>query len=140
MTSAFDGYNYVLRLNTGELICKTLVKFAQDNNIKGGFVSGIGGLAWAEIGFYDLTAKAYAWSRFDEPLELLSLNGNLAWKEKEPFLHLHASVSDASQYARGGHLNEAAVGGNTEIFIHMWNNKDLKRSFDKQTGLYLFDL
>lgn len=141
MTFAYDEFNYTLRLEKGELLIESLTRFIKDKNLKGGWIIGIGGLAWAELGFYDLNAQAYLWTRFDEPLELLNITGNIAWERKEPFLHLHATVSDASQYARGGHVQEAEVSGTVEIFIHMWDDdKGFKRSDDKATGLKLFDL
>jgi predicted DNA-binding protein with PD1-like motif len=136
-----DGFNFVLRLDMGEQVVDSIKKFVKDNNIKSGFITGIGGLTWAELGFYDMTAKAYVWSRFEEALELLNVTGSIAWMNKEPILHLHATVSDASQYARGGHLNEASVSGTVEIFIHVLDeDKVLKRYKDKKTGLNLLDL
>jgi predicted DNA-binding protein with PD1-like motif len=141
MNHAFDGSNYILRLAKGELVLENIIKFIKDNKIKGGSISAIGGLSWAELGFYNLTAQAYVWTRFDEPLELLSMNGNIAWKGKEPYVHLHAAVSDASQYSRGGHLNEAETNGTVEIFIHTWSGKEpLSRTHDKNTGLDLLQL
>lgn len=141
MQYAFDGYNYMLRLEKGEKVVESLTKFIKQQKILGGAVSAIGGLASAELGFYDLTAKAYAWTRFEEPLELLNLSGNIAWLDNKPFLHLHATVSDASQYARGGHLRDAEVNGTVEVFIHLWNDQEgLKRLSDKNTGLNLLQL
>jgi predicted DNA-binding protein with PD1-like motif len=141
MTFAYDEFNYTLQLKKGELLIETLTKFVNEKELKGGWVLGLGGLAWAELGFYDTTAQAYLWTRFDEPLELLNITGNISINDSKPFLHLHATVSDASQYARGGHVKEAEVSGTAEIFIHLWDDKKgFKRSDDKATGLKLLDL
>ena len=141
MTFTYDEFNYTLRISKGELLIESLTKFIKEKKLTGGWIMGLGGLAWAELGFYDTTAQAYLWTRFDEPLELLQLSGNIAWQDAQPFLHLHATVSDTSQYARGGHVKEAEVSGTCELFIHRWDDdKGLKRSKDSQTGLNLLDL
>lgn len=136
-----DGLNFVIRLEKGDKVKESLLRLVKEKNIKGGFITGLGGLSWAEVGFFDLTAKAYAWTRFDEPLELLNVTGNIAWMKNEPYLHLHATISDASQYARGGHLNEAETLATVEVFIHVLDKETkLERKSDKMTGLNLLDL
>lgn len=141
MTYTFDEYNYTLRFAKGELVVEQLTKFIQDNDVHGGWIVGLGGLMWAELGFYDLDAQEYSWKKFDELLELTNVTGNIAWQDGKPVLHLHATVSDASFHAYGGHLKEAEAAGTVEIFIHRWLNKDgLKRTKDQDTGLNLLDL
>ena len=140
MHARFDGYNYLLRLKKGDLLVASLTKFVIEKDIKGGWVMGLGGLAWAELGFYNLQAQAYEWDKLDEALELTSLQGNIAWQDNKPALHLHATVSDASFHARGGHVREAETAGTVELFIHVWNEDKLMRSRDNQTGLNLLDL
>lgn len=140
MKSFLEGSSYILRFEKDELVMEQLRAFVMKENIKGAWVSGLGGLTWAELGFYDLTAQAYLWTKLEEPLELLNLTGNIALADNEPFLHIHATVSDASQYARGGHLNEAAVAGTVELHLQLiGGSKGLKRSLDTKTGLKLFD-
>lgn len=141
MQSVTDEFNYTLKLERGERVVEKLTRFVRDNNLRGGWVLGLGGLAWAEIGFYDLDAQEYSWSKIEETLELANLTGNIAWDGDEPALHLHATVSDASLHARAGHLKEAEVGGTVEIFIHMWDKEDgFARRRDEQTGLNLLNL
>ncbi len=141
MEYRFDGQNYILRLNKGELIVKSLKTFIKEKKINGGWITGLGGLTWAELGFYDLASEEYAWSKYEELLELTNLTGNIAWQDDEPALHLHATVSDASLHAVGGHLNEAEAAGTVEIFIHCWQSDErLERSKDSQTGLNLLSL
>ncbi len=141
MVFAFDGYNYTLRFERGELIIENLVQFIKDQQIGGGWVVGLGGLAWAELGFYDLAAKEYDWKKFDTLLELTNLTGNIAWQHNQTVLHLHATISDASFHAHGGHLKEAEAAGTVEVFIHRWlRDEGLQRSKDEATGLNLLDL
>lgn len=141
MTYSFDEYNYTLRFEKGELVVDQLTRFISDHQIKGGWIVGLGGLSWAELGFYDLNAQEYDWKRFDELLELTNATGNIAWQDDKPVLHLHATISDASFHAHGGHLKEAEAAGTVEIFIHRWlDSSGLNRSSDKGTGLNLLDL
>ncbi len=140
MITQFDGYNYIVRLDKGEKLVEQLTRFVVDNQLTGGWVLALGGLAWAELGFYDLSAQQYEWQRLDELLELTSLQGNIAWQDGKPVLHLHATVSDASMHARGGHLREAEVAGTLEVFVHVWNKGELKRAPDAEVGLSTLDL
>ncbi len=141
MTYTFDEYNYTLKFEKGEEFVGLLEDFVKEHSIKGGWVVGLGGLSSATLGFYDLNAQEYAWTKFDEPLELANLTGNIAWSDSKPALHLHATISDASLHASAGHLKEAAVAGTVEVFIHRWlDNKGLVRAKDSETGLNLFDL
>lgn len=141
MTFSFDGYNYTVRLNKGELVAENLLKLVREKDIKGGWLVGLGGLTWAELGFYDLESRSYEWTKLDEPLELTNLTGNIAWENGEPKLHLHANVSDTSLHVRGGHLKEAETNGTVEIFIHRWQKDEgLNRDKDEQTGLSLLSL
>lgn len=141
MTYTFDGYNFTLKFDKGELVTEKLRAFVREQNIRGGWIVGLGGLAWAELGFYDLAAQEYQWVKFEELLELSNLTGNIAWQDDEPVLHLHATIADASMHAKAGHLKEAETAGTVEIFIHRWlNNEGLKREMDDQTGLNLIKL
>lgn len=139
MKYAFDGKHYALRFETGEQLVAELTRFVQEQDIQSAWIKGLGGLASAELGFYDLSAKTYSWVQFDEPLELTNLTGNVARQANEPALHMHATVSDASMHAHGGHLREAVVGGTVEVMLHAIGG-NLTRAFDEATGLNLLDL
>jgi predicted DNA-binding protein with PD1-like motif len=140
MTYQFDGYNYLLRLNKGEQLVACLTDFVREQGVAGGWVSGIGGALAAELGFYDLVAQHYRWKKLDQLLEITSLQGNIAWDNEEPFLHLHGTFSGVDMQTIGGHVKELTVGGTCEIFLHAWNKDRLKRSPDNETGLKLLDL
>jgi predicted DNA-binding protein with PD1-like motif len=141
MKFVFDGYNYTLRFEKGEQLVDNLTRLIREQELKGGWVVGLGGLSWAELGFYDLNSQEYKWTKIDGPLELTNLTGNVAWNGDEPALHLHATVSDTGFLTRGGHLKEAEVSGTLELFIHRWQSDErLNRSKDEKTSLNLLDL
>jgi len=113
-----------------------LVEFARTQNLQSAWVQGIGGAAKTTIGFRDPAAKEYIWHTYDQPLEIVSLQGNVAWVDGEPFWHVHGTFSGADYEAIGGHVKELIVGLTCELFITPTPFK-LIRSHDEDTGLKL---
>ncbi len=140
MTYRFDGYNWLVRLEKGELLIKQLETIVKQQKIGGAWISGLGACMWAEIGSYDLTKKLYNWKKLDEPLEIIGLQGNIAWTADQPILHIHGSFSNDQMQAFGGHVKELEVAGTCEILLHRWYGEALKRSQDPTTGLNLLNL
>lgn len=140
MNYQYDGFNWMIRLKKGEPLIENLIKFAQKENIRGGWISGIGGALSAQLAFYDLQAKGYEVKEFDKLLEITSLHGNIAWGENGPVVHVHGTFSDANMQSIGGHVKELVVGGTCEIFLHNWFKDKLTRTHDDETGLPLLDL
>jgi hypothetical protein len=140
MKAQFDGYNWLVRLDRGELMIKELTQFVKDQKIGAAWLSILGAAEWAELGFYDLKNKSFVWKKLDFELEITALQGNLAWEGEEPILHIHGSFSDKNMQGYGGHVKELEVGGTCEILIHHWSKDKLTRSFDADTGLKLLDL
>lgn len=141
MRVRFDGYNWLVRLEKGEELTKSLVEIVKKENIRTGWVYGIGAASSAEIGLFDPKTQDYKWKKFDKDLEILGLQGNIAYIHDEPAIHLHGSFSDESMQAFGGHIKGLVVSVTCEIFIHNWFSQDsITRSPDKQTGLNLLDI
>jgi len=140
MQYIYDGYNYTLRLDRGEPLITTLTKFVKEKQIKTTWVNGLGGASWAELGFYDLNNQQYQWRRFDELLEITALQGNVAWKDDEPVLHIHGTFSNHDYHAIGGHVKELEVGGTCELHLHTIFKEALSRSTDPATGLTLLTM
>lgn len=141
MKVRFDGYNWLVRLEKGEKLVETLVEIVKKENIKTGWIYGIGAASFVEIGFYNLSSKDYKWTKFDKDLEILGLQGNITFIGDEPALHLHGNFSDESLQAFGGHVKELVVSITCEVFIHNWfSSESITRSTDEKTGLKLLDL
>ena len=64
--------------------------------------------------------------------------GNFSFKEKEPFLHLHVTVSDYNCKAFGGHLFTADVNATGEFIIESLDI-DANRIYDDNIGLHLLE-
>ena len=111
------GKDYLINIDKDEKVVETLTRFCKENGIKNAKLSGIGAVKETEIGAYDLPKKEYIKREYSEILELLSLEGNVALKDGEPFIHAHVVLSDHNMQTLGGHLFETTVGVAGEFFL-----------------------
>ena len=131
-----SGRIFLLRLEHGKDLIKQLNEFIIKNGIKTAFVSGIGAVISAEIGYYDQKRREYVKKRFDERSEILSLSGNVSLFEGKAFPHLHIVLGyDNRLY--GGHLFSAEVFA-CEVFVVELLGSPPERKFDEVTGLNLW--
>lgn len=141
MTYKYDGYNWLVKLTKGDLLVESLTEVVKKEGIKGAWISGLGGALWAELGWYDLENKKYHWQKRDDLPEITSLQGNVAMKDDQPILHIHATLSDKNMQAVGGHVKEIASAGTIEVLLHRWYEESgLVRTEDESTGLTLLDV
>ncbi len=133
------GQIFILRIDRGEEIVGTLIQFCTDQKITLGTVQGIGAVGNAVIGLFGTKTKQYFTTTLSGDYEITALLGNITTKDSKTYLHLHATLSDASYHAFGGHLTSAVVSGTCEIFIHTIDDT-LCRRFDADVGLNVFDL
>ncbi|MBM2657983.1 PPC domain-containing DNA-binding protein [Staphylococcus pseudoxylosus] len=134
-----DGKTIVLVLEQGEDIVTAVTDIATEQGGQFGTVSGIGACASAELNFYNLETKTYEKKTIDEPLELISLMGNISHIDDKPFAHLHATFGTNQYETLSGHLTKAVVSATAEIVITM-TNLDINRKHNETIGLNLLDL
>jgi uncharacterized protein len=136
------GYGYILKLDRGELLRETVLRFAEKEDIKSAYLFAIGAVEDARIGYYDLENKKYVFSKYPGIYELASLQGNISVYEGKQSLHMHAVLSEAGvgREILAGHLDEARVAVTAEIFIHLLHGVKLRRALDLETGLPLLQL
>lgn len=139
MVYQVDGNTIVLVLEQGEDIVEAVTDLAREQNGKFGTVSGIGACDDVELNFYNLETKTYEKKEFKEPLELISLLGNISHIDEKPFAHLHATFGTNQYETLSGHLTKAIVSATAEIIITM-TNLDINRKHDADIGLNLLDL
>lgn len=123
-------------LAKGELLMESLKERANTQHYPSAFVSGLGAAAWATIGVYDPSIKDYHWKTYNEPLEILSLQGTLSWIDEKPFWHIHGSFSNKTFQSFGGHIKDLEISVTGEIFITPLNTP-LTRNYDDATGIKL---
>ncbi|MBF7017686.1 PPC domain-containing DNA-binding protein [Staphylococcus durrellii] len=133
------GQTIVLVLEQGEDIVEQVTIIAQQQNGKFGTVSGIGACQGVELNFYNLETQTYEKRAVQEPLELISLLGNISHIDDTPFAHLHATFGTNQYQTLSGHLTKAVVSATAEIVITM-TELDINRKHSSQIGLNLLDL
>jgi len=111
--------NIFVRLDPGEELHESLCKVARMEGIGAAAVtSGIGRVENALVGHLD-AQSTYQQHMLIGPVELLSIQGNIASLKGEPFSHLHVVVSDDEHVVHGGHLFEARVTVTAEIHMRV---------------------
>ena len=97
-----------------------------------------GAVSDAVIGYFDSQEKSYLRNHEKGQAEVLSLTGNLALDDGEPFLHVHAALGLRDGSARGGHLFEATARPTVELVLTTYP-RPVRRKTDPETGLPLLD-
>ena len=140
MTYSFDGYNYLMRLETGERLNEALEKFAAETNIDGAWLSGLGAASNIMLGFYQLSVKSFKARTIGQTMEVVSLTGNIALDESgKVVFHLHGVFADEDYNTIGGHVQDLVTGATLELFVHR-AYKPTYRKHDDATGLQLLEL
>jgi uncharacterized protein len=116
----------------------SITRIAQQNKIKLGRVTGLGAVQRAKLAYYDQKEMKYKDFDLNEPMEIVSMYGNISLKDGKPFLHAHVVLSDEKGNARGGHLLPGSSVFACEITIEEFEGPELFRGFDERTGLTLW--
>lgn len=134
----YKKYNgtWVIVLQRGDKIIEKLSEFIDAEQIKSGYMSGIGAVSKVEIAHYDLAEKKYSSQTFEEPLELLSLLGDVAFKDAEKIVHCHIILGRDDMSLFGGHLVEGTIGVTCEIIFNELSEQIPKKE-DPEIGLNL---
>ncbi|NLP06496.1 DUF296 domain-containing protein [Candidatus Fermentibacteria bacterium] len=116
----------LLRFDRGELFPRALEEWCAERGVRGGVVvCGIGMLERTDLGVFD--GSTYSHRVFDEPAEVLSLQGNLSMRDGAPFAHVHALLGLHDFSAVGGHLFGGTVAVTLEVLFHD-TGEDLERA------------
>lgn len=133
------GDTWIVRLTTGEEIAGAITRFAAERRIDAGVVTGIGAAYDVVLGYFDRATREYERRTFTDDMEILSLAGNIALKEGQPFAHVHVTLGRRDFTTIGGHLFEAKAGATCELVVRPLAGP-LRRVKDEATGLYLLDV
>jgi uncharacterized protein len=134
------GSGFVLRLEQGDDILKTLREFANEHRLRACFFEGIGSLYRAVLGHYDFKGtKTYKYETFDEDLEILTLSGNVSTMNEKALPHAHVTLGRRDFSVIGGHLEEDSLANMVEVQMNKLPGKLLKAK-DEDVGLNLLQL
>ncbi|MFH1502040.1 MAG: PPC domain-containing DNA-binding protein [Candidatus Eisenbacteria bacterium] len=130
-----DSDNIIfVRLHQGDDLFDSLRGVAGKCGLRVGVVvSGIGMLKQAELAYF-VSSGRYAPVLFPEPLELVSLTGNIIFQDDEYHMHLHAVLADEEKQTVAGHLSNGKVNVTNEIVI-LKTSVRARRALDEKTGL-----
>jgi len=107
--------------------------------IRSGIMTVIGALRNATLYYYVQDEKRFHKNTFEGPLEIASGTGNIATLNDEIIVHCHLVLADKDGRCFGGHLAEGSRVFAGEVYIRELS-PPMKRKFDAQTGLNLFDI
>jgi predicted DNA-binding protein with PD1-like motif len=133
------GRTFVGRLPEQYDILESLTEFCREKDVKAAWISAIGTVQRAVLGFFDQEEGVYRRIPLEEELEIVSCQGNVSLKEGEPFVHLHILLSDVEGKTLAGHLFEGTtfVG---EFWMQEFIGPNLDRQPDEWSGLSLWAL
>ncbi len=126
-------------LQVGDLINESLRQIAVEENILNAWINGIGAIDNVEVGYMNVENKKYQKRNFDDHYELLSLIGNITYKEGEPFVHTHVTFSDTEYNVFGGHLFDAKITATGEIVLSLTDSK-IDREYNENIGIHTWCL
>ena len=125
---------FMFRIPEDEEIIGYIGNFAREKEIRAGFVSAIGSLKNAKLGYFDRDEGRYLEIDVNETMELVSAMGNLSIKENSPFPHIHAVLGNREGKLLGGHLIEGRVFV-AEVYIEGYPEEMVR---EKYGNLYLW--
>ncbi len=126
------------RLKKGDDLYNRLLEIIKENNIRAGLITGIGAVSKVTIGYFNQEKREYEQTTIEEGLEILNMHGNVSFKDGEPFIHVHIMLGRKDLTALGGHLLPNTTVYACEYEIVELEGTPFHRSFDDETGLYLW--
>lgn len=133
------GEFLVLRLARGDEVLQCVLAAARAHGVRAGIVSGIGAVSGAVVEFFDSETRVCREIAFSEPMEIVSLGGNLSQKGAEPYAHLHVALGSEEGQVYGGHLVSATVGATAELFVQILH-ASFTRTFSEEAGVNLLGI
>lgn len=129
---------YIITIDKGEEVIKSLTQFAADHEIENAHFSAIGAVEYVSCGYYALDEKKYYFKQYEQLLEVASATGNIMLKNGAPFVHLHAIFTNSDNAAFGGHVEEMRVGVTLEVMLTPLQSS-VSRTHDDPIGLFLIN-
>ncbi len=126
------------RLPHGSDLLEALTGLCREKDVTLGRIEALGAVSRAKIGYYDQTERTYGFHEIAEPLEILTLVGNVSLKDGEVMVHAHVTLAHEDGRAVGGHLAAGTEVFACEYMIEAFDGAPLLRSNDEETGLPLW--
>ena len=132
------GRTYIFKLPKGKDLLESLAGFCHDNLVKCGIVNVIGAVENATISVFDQAKKKYDKKVIAEPLEVVSLMGNISIQDNRPCVHAHVMLTNQEGQVFGGHLLPGTKIFIAEAYIQELVGEPKVRRMDKVTKVSLW--
>lgn len=139
MKSRKAGNTFIILIERGEQVIESLTKFCKDNNVKCGHFIGLGALDKVELAHYIVDNKEYSSQKFEGPMEITNLTGNITEMDGEVYIHTHITCGKQDMSLIGGHFKEGRVHAVLEIFLTQVEAQ-VNRKHDEKIGLNVMEL
>ncbi len=134
MSKMEDGL-IVAKLKDGEDFFESLREEVLAREVRSGLIlSGIGMLRELRVGYF-MGGGKYVETSVPHPVELTSMQGNIATTEEGVAFHIHLNGATREGMVVGGHLVSAKVNVVNEIVILRLDRIELRRKLNERTGL-----
>ncbi len=131
---------FALIYEIGDELLAGLKQFAKEHRPRSAHFTAIGAFQDVVLAYFDWPTKQYLEIPVNEQVEVLTLSGDIAWKEDgDPVIHAHGVVGRKDGSTRGGHVKSAHVRPTLELILSEYP-KHLERKHDPETGLTLIRL
>ena len=132
------GRGFVGRLETGSDLVEEIERHCAEQGVTAAQVTAIGAVRRARFAYYEQDDHRYRELESDTHHEITGFVANVSLREGKPFLHAHATFSDADGGTVGGHLLPGIEVFAAEIMIREFAGVALVRRHDEETGLALW--
>jgi len=126
------------RLDHNKDLLEELTSVCEAEGVKLATVTALGAVRKARIGFYNQQTREYEFVELEEPLEILSLVGNVSLRDGRPMVHAHITLGTEAGTAYGGHLAPGTVVFACEFVLRVLEGAEFVRQYDGDTGLPLW--
>ena len=132
------GRAFVGRLETGSDLVDEIERHCAEHGVTAAQVTVIGAVRKARYAYYEQDDHRYRELESDTHHEVTGFVGNISLRDGRPFLHAHATFSDADGQTVGGHLLRGIEVFVAEVMIRELSGVALIRQHDEETGLALW--
>jgi predicted DNA-binding protein with PD1-like motif len=132
------GRAFVGRLETGSDLVEEIERHCAEQGITAAQVTAIGAVRRARFAYYEQDGHRYRELESDAHHEITGFVANVSLRDGKPFLHAHATFSDADGNTVGGHLLHGIEVFAAEVMIRELAGVALIRQHDEETGLALW--
>lgn len=108
---------FELDFTRGDEIMSGITELAQRHGIAAGYVTGLGGLSGAVLGWGNPEVGGIKKIPVAQQSELASLVGDISLRDGKPHVHAHAVLALSDGSTRGGHVVEAHVSPVAEVVV-----------------------